>query len=79
MKKAVISLLLASGCAMAVTHVVPKQHAAVPSQPHMSSWTRTALRTQSPPVRFSKHGKVKPGYRVANSKGAINAFVPFGK
>ena len=83
MKKAVISLLLASGFAMAAvvpaaTHVVPKAHS-VPPQPEMSSWTRTALRTQSPGVKFNKHGVLKPGYRVVEGHGTINAFVPFGK
>jgi hypothetical protein len=78
MKKAVISLLLASGFAMAATHAVPKEHA-VPPQPEMSSWTKTALRTQSPAVKFNKHGVLKPGYRVVKGHGTINAFVPFGK
>jgi hypothetical protein len=75
MKKAVIGLLLVSGFAMAATKV----HSVPPPQAHLSSWERMALNTQSPRVRVSRHGTVRPGYRVAKSKGAISAFVPFGK
>ena len=75
MRKTVIGLLLVSGFAMAAT----KEHV-VAQQPHLSSWTREALSTQSPRIKFSKNGHhMKPGYRVVTSKGTINAFVPYGK
>ena len=51
------------------------------SSPHVSYFTRVALRTQSPSVPTSgrNHRNRHPNYRVTETKSTIVAYIPYGK
>lgn len=86
MKKIVVGLLLTGGFLFAHgrkdRNTTTDDSYTLRKETHMAWYTRSALHTQSPPLKLAKvrnHEIVKPGDQLQINKTTITAFVPSNK